>query len=119
MREGRAYPLPSAVLAPDPKPRPPYPALMSTDISTDDGVRLAFAADASAVRLMPEGVARPESADEVAEILRRASAARTPVTPAGAQTSYTCASTSDVGIVLSTRGMDRILDLDVAARTVR
>jgi FAD/FMN-containing dehydrogenase len=92
---------------------------VSTALSRDDSVRLAHAADASGIVLLPDAIARPESADEVAEILRRASAERTPVTAAGAQTSYTCASTSDVGIVLSTRGMDRIADLDVAARTVR
>ena len=92
---------------------------MSTEISRDEGVRLAYSADASAVRMMPEGVARPESGVEVSEILRRAAADRTPITPAGAQTSYTCASVNEGGIVLSTRAMDRIVDIDVAARTAR
>lgn len=92
---------------------------MSIDLSTDDGIRLAHAADASAVRMMPDAVARPVSAAETSEVLRRASAERTPVTPAGAQTSYTCASVSEGGIVLSTRGMERILDIDVASRTAR
>lgn len=92
---------------------------MSTDLSLDEGVRLAHAADASAVRMMPDAVARPESAAEVSEVLGRATADRTSVTPAGAQTSYTCASVSEGGIVLSTRAMDRILDIDVRSRTAR
>lgn len=92
---------------------------MSTELSRDDAVRLAYSADASAVRMMPDAVARPASAAEVAEILRAASADRSPVTPAGAQTSYTCASVSDGGIVLSTRAMDRILDIDAGSRTAR
>ena len=92
---------------------------MSVELSFDEDVRLAHAADASAVRMMPDAVARPSSAAEVSEILRRASAERIPVTPAGAQTSYTCASVSDSGILLSTRAMDRILDIDVRSRTAR
>lgn len=92
---------------------------MTTTISRDESVRLAFAADASGVRMMPEGVARPESEAEVAEVLRQASAAQLPVTPAGAQTSYTAASITERGIVLSTRGLDRIIDIDASARIAR
>jgi FAD/FMN-containing dehydrogenase len=88
-------------------------------ITTDLDVRTAFAADASGLYLVPEAVARPTSAAEVAEILKEASSARTPVTPAGAQTSYVGGSISDRGIVLSLRALDRVLDVDPERRVIR
>lgn len=92
---------------------------MSSAIERDEGVRGAFALDASGLCLVPEGVARPTSVEEVVEVLRRATGERTPMTPAGGQTSTTGASIADRGIVLSLRGMDRVLDIDPAARTAR
>ena len=92
---------------------------MSTVATHDEAVRLAFARDASGIELLPESVARPESADEVSEILREASSARTPVTPAGGQSSTTAASITDRGTLLSLRALDRIIDIDAAARTAR
>ncbi|HET7620290.1 MAG TPA: FAD-binding oxidoreductase [Gemmatimonadaceae bacterium] len=92
---------------------------MSTIPNSDESVRLAFARDASGLELLPESVARPESAEEVSEILRGASATRTPVTPAGGQSSTTAASITDRGTLLSLRALDRIVDIDVAGRTVR
>ena len=86
---------------------------------TDPGVRHAFARDASGMELTPDAVARPTTAEEAAEVLRQATAARTPVTTAGGQTSTTGASISDHGIILSLRGLDRILALDPAAGLVR
>lgn len=92
---------------------------MSTTPSSDESVRLAFAQDASGLELLPDSVARPESAEEVVEILRAASSTRTPVTAAGGQSSTTAASIADRGILLSLRSLDRIVDVDTAARTVR
>lgn len=92
---------------------------MSTAPSSDTSVRLAFARDASGVELLPDSVARPESEAEVSEILREAAAARTPVTAAGGQSSTTAASITDRGILLSLRALDRIIDIDPGARTVR
>lgn len=82
-------------------------------------MRLAHASDASGLRLVPEGVARPTSEAEVAELLREASATRTPVTAAGGQTSTTGASITDRGTLLSLRALDRVLDLDPERRTMR
>lgn len=87
--------------------------------SADKAVRLASSHDASGLELVPELVARPESADEVVEILRGASASATCVTAAGGQSSTTGASITDQGILLSLRALDRILDIDHTARTVR
>ncbi len=90
-----------------------------TVVTTDRDVREAFAADASGLVLVPDAVARPASAAEVVEVLREAASARTPVTPAGAQTSYVGGSITDRGIVLSLRALDRVLDVDEKARLVR
>lgn len=94
---------------------------MPTDvrITHDLDVRRAFARDASGLELMPESVARPHDAIELAEILRDATATRTPVTTAGAQSSTTGASIVDHGIVLCTRALDKIMDVDVKARRIR
>lgn len=55
---------------------------------------------------------------EVRDILREAAADGTPVTPAGAQTSTTGSSIAEAGILVSMRGMNGIIDLDVAGRRV-
>ncbi len=86
---------------------------------TDRDVLEGFAADASGLVMRPEAVARPTSAAEVVEILREATATRTSVTPAGGQTSTTAASITDRGILLSTRSLDRVLEVDPVARTAR
>lgn len=88
-------------------------------VTTDPGVLAGFAADASGLVLPPEAVARPRTADEVVEVLRAAHAARTPVTPAGALTGYAGGAISDRGVILSLRAMDRVLDVDPVARTLR
>lgn len=88
-------------------------------IVTDPAIREGFAQDASGLRMLPDAVARPASPDEVVALLREAHATRTPVTAAGAQTSYVGGSIADRGLVLSLRTMDRVLDLDPVAGTMR
>lgn len=92
---------------------------MSVTPSSDKSVREAYSADASGLHLVPEVVARPESVDELVEIVRQATADRTPITCAGAQTSTTAASISDRGMILSLRSLDRISAIDEEAKTVR
>jgi FAD/FMN-containing dehydrogenase len=92
---------------------------LSPDISRDAEVRRAYAADASGLVMVPDGVARPKSAEEVAALLAEASSSGTPVTPAGGQTSTTAASISDRGILLSLRAMQRTIDIDPVARVAR
>ncbi|HXG72710.1 MAG TPA: FAD-binding oxidoreductase [Gemmatimonadaceae bacterium] len=92
---------------------------MSAEIVRDPGIRAAYETDASGVHLVPEGVARPESVDEVVEIMREAAAGKTSVTCAGAQTSTTAASITDRGIVLSLRSFDGIGEVDREARMMR
>jgi FAD/FMN-containing dehydrogenase len=92
---------------------------VSIRISSDKSVREAYEADASGLRLVPEFVARPESVDEVIELVRKAASDRTPITCAGAQTSTTGASITDKGMLLSLRSLDRISPPDEKARTIK
>ena len=91
----------------------------ASEISRDEEVRRAYAADASGLVLVPDGVSRPTSADEVAGLLAEATSSGTPVTAAGGQTSTTAASISDRGILLSLRAMPRIVEIDPVARFAR
>jgi FAD/FMN-containing dehydrogenase len=92
---------------------------VSARVETDDDIRVMFAADASGLRYVPEGVARPQSVGEVMEVVRRAAESQTPVTPAGMQTSTTGASITEDGILLSLRALSPIIDIDRQARLVR
>lgn len=91
----------------------------TSPIVRDEAVRRAYAADASGLVMLPDGVSRPTSAGEVAALLAEASSAKTPVTAAGGQTSTTAASICDRGILLSLRAMQRIVDIDPVARVAR
>jgi FAD/FMN-containing dehydrogenase len=93
--------------------------MSSPHISRDAEIRRAYAADASGLVMVPDGVARPTSAEEVAALLADASSSGTPVTAAGGQTSTTAASISDRGILLSLRAMQRTIDIDPVARVAR
>jgi FAD/FMN-containing dehydrogenase len=92
---------------------------VASTISHNPAVRQAYAGDASGIELIPDAVARPTSAAEVVALLESATATATPVTPAGGQSSTTAASITDRGILLSLKGLDRILDLNAAEGTVR
>src|SRR3981081_1310132 len=82
--------------------------MSSPHISRDAEIRRAYAADASGLVMVPDGVARPTSAEEVGALLA-----------AGGQTSTTAASISDRGILLSLRAMQRTIDIDPVARVAR
>jgi glycolate oxidase len=92
---------------------------VSTDVSSDRAIRQAYEADSSGLQLIPELVARPDTIDDVIELVKKAASERTPVTSAGAQTSTTGASITDTGMLLSLRSLNQISDLDVKSRTVR
>jgi FAD/FMN-containing dehydrogenase len=92
---------------------------VSISISSDKSVRETYEADASGLHLLPDLVARPESIDDVMELVRRAASDRIPVTCAGAQTSTTGASITDTGMLLSLRSLDRISAPDEKARTMK
>lgn len=91
---------------------------MSAGLSSDKSVREAYEADASGLHMVPDLVARPDSVDEVLEVMHRATTDRIAVTCAGAQTSTTAASITDKGILMSLRSLDRISAVDEARRTL-
>jgi len=91
---------------------------VSIGLSSDKSVRDAYEADASGLHLVPDLVARPESVDDVIEVVRKAASDRTPITCAGAQTSTTGASITDKGILLSLLSLDRISPPDEKRRTI-
>ena len=92
---------------------------MSISISSDRSVRETYEADASGLHLLPDLVARPESIDDVTELVRKAVSDRISITCAGAQTSTTGASITDTGMLLSLRTLDRISAPDEKARTIK
>ncbi len=92
---------------------------MSRELLHDPSALEAYARDVSGLRAVPEAVARPESGDEVVELMREAAAEGCCVTAAGAQTSTTGASVAERGWLLSTRAMARVLDIDPARRIAR
>ncbi len=59
---------------------------MSISISSDKSVRETYEVDASGLHLLPDLVARPESIDDVMELVRKAASDRIPITCAGART---------------------------------
>jgi FAD/FMN-containing dehydrogenase len=85
-------------------------------LEREPAVRESYARDASGLWMVPDAVARPEHAAHVAEIVRAAAAGGETITPAGAQTSTTGASITDGGVLLSTRDMARIVDVDRDSR---
>jgi FAD/FMN-containing dehydrogenase len=91
---------------------------VSISISSDRSVRETYEADASGLHLLPDLVARPESVDDVVELVRKATSDRISITCAGAQTSTTGASITDTGILLSLRSLDRISAPDEKTRTI-
>jgi len=90
---------------------------VSVTLSNDKSVREAYEADASGLHLLPDLVARPDSIDEVVEVMKRAATDRIAVTCAGAQTSTTAASITDGGILLSLRSIAGVT-LDATAKTI-
>lgn len=92
---------------------------MSTGVSSDRSVREAYETDASGLHLLPDMVARPETVDDVIELVKSAATDRTPITCAGAQTSTTAASITDKGLLLSLRGLNWIGEVDPATKSIR
>ena len=92
---------------------------MSTGVSTDTSVREAYETDASGIHLLPDLVARPDTIDDIIDLVKSAASDRTPITCAGAQTSTTAASITDKGLLLSLRALNRIGEVDVSTRSLR
>ena len=88
------------------------------DIHTDPLHRMAYATDASAYREMPVGVAYPENASDVRELLAQARARRTHLIPRAAGTSLAGQVVGE-GIVVDSRGWNQILEINAQERWAR
>ncbi len=89
-------------------------------VEADDSplTRALYSSDASLYRVLPTAVARPRHRDELEAVLEVAAAAGSSVTVRGAGTSIAGNAVGD-GIVVDTRRLDRVLEIDTLARTAR
>ncbi|MFF6785797.1 FAD-linked oxidase C-terminal domain-containing protein [Streptomyces sp. NPDC012510] len=88
-------------------------------VETGPGATGPYAYDASNYRVLPRAVAFPRTADDVVAVLRACREAGVPVTARGGGTSM-AGNAVGSGVVLDfSRYMNRILDIDVEARTAR
>lgn len=88
-------------------------------ITRDPDVRIAHSRDVSGLEMVPEGVARAATEQDVLDVVRECAGSHTAVTAAGSQTSMTGASITDRGVLLSLRAMDRVLDIDPERKLAR
>lgn len=92
-------------------------ASLDGEVAFDDYSRHLFSRDASMYAITPLGVAFPRHADDVAAAVRIAGESGVPIVPRGAGTSL-AGQTIGPGLVLDlSRHMNRIIDIDPAART--
>ncbi len=92
---------------------------MSLELLRDPSALEAYVRDVSGLRNVPAAVSRPDTRDEVVELLRQAAAEGLCVTAAGAQTSTTGASVASRDWLLSLRPMARVIDIDPVRRVAR
>ena len=89
-------------------------------VDADDSslTRALYSSDASLYRVLPSAVARPRHRDDLEAVLEVAAAAGSSVTMRGAGTSIAGNAVGE-GIVVDTRRLDRVLEIDTVARTAR
>ena len=87
-------------------------------ILTDNLHRLAYATDASAYREVPEGVAYPETVEDIRELVLEARRRQTSLIPRAAGTSL-AGQVVGKGIVVDIRGWNRILEINAGERWAR
>lgn len=94
-------------------------ALPDGRVTVADDRRALFGHDVMRAGGTPAAVARPETVDELQAAIGAAHAARATVTVRGGGASYTLGYTprDDGGLALDTSGLNRLLDIDLQART--
>lgn len=85
--------------------------------ATDPAIREAYSEDASGLVGLPDAVARPTNAGEVAEIVRWCVETGTPLTAQGLRTSTVGSPLAIGGLALATEKLDRVIDIDPVGRT--
>ncbi len=94
-------------------------AAVSGEVRFDSGARAAYASDASNYRQVPIGVVLPRSAEDIVAAVAAARAHQAPVLARGGGTSL-CGQSVNVALVIdASKYLDRVLELDAAARTAR
>ncbi len=92
---------------------------LAGEVRFDAGARAAYASDASNYRQVPIGVVLPRSAEDVVAAVAACRAHQAPILARGGGTSL-CGQTVNVAVVIdSSKYLDRVLELDAAARTAR
>ncbi|MBB4684070.1 FAD-binding and (Fe-S)-binding domain-containing protein [Amycolatopsis jiangsuensis] len=94
-------------------------AVVSGEVAGDPATLATHSTDASNYRHLPVLVVRPRSAEEVIAALRVCAAHGVPVLPRGAATSIGGQAANEAVLLDFTRHLDRILEIDVPARTAR
>ncbi len=93
-------------------------ARRGVDADASNLTRALYSSDASLYRVLPAAVARPRHRDDLEAILEVAATAGSSVTMRGAGTSIAGNAVGE-GIVVDTRRLDRVLEIDTVARTAR
>jgi len=94
-------------------------AAVRGEVRFDPGARAAYASDASNYRQVPIGVVLPRSTEDVVAAVAACRAHRAPLLARGGGTSQ-CGQAVNVAVVIdASKYLDRILELDGAARTAR
>ncbi|WP_105566986.1 FAD-binding and (Fe-S)-binding domain-containing protein [Microbacterium halophytorum] len=86
------------------------------DVSITDVDRAMYSSDASLFRVVPEAVVRARSADELRAAHEASRRLGVPLTLRGAGTSI-AGNAIGPGIVVDTRGLDRVIEIDPESRT--
>ncbi|HEX3671288.1 MAG TPA: FAD-linked oxidase C-terminal domain-containing protein [Candidatus Cybelea sp.] len=94
-------------------------AAVRGDVHFGDGYRAMYSTDAANYRQVPIAVVLPKDAADAQAAMRVCHTHGTPVTPRGGGTSLTGASCNHAVIFDYSKYMNRILEIDVAAKTAR
>jgi len=92
---------------------------LSGEVRFDNGMRAAYAADASNYRQVPIGVVLPRSVDDIVATLRLCASHGVPVLARGGATSLNGQAVNVAVVIDCSKYLDRVLSIDAQARLAR
>jgi FAD/FMN-containing dehydrogenase/Fe-S oxidoreductase len=92
---------------------------LTGEVRFDEGMRAAYAADASNYRQVPIGVVLPRSTEDIVAAMRICSAQGVPVLARGGATSLNGQTVNVAVVVDCSKYLDRVLAIDAPARSAR
>jgi hypothetical protein len=92
---------------------------LSGEVRFDNGMRAAYAADASNYRQVPIGVVLPRSVDDIVETFRLCASHGAPVLARGGATSLNGQAVNVAVVIDCSKYLDRVLSIDAQARLAR